>query len=274
MPNWNPNQINPQNNITIDQTKQMSNSGKIIMETNGVEHSDTESEYTGELDKYSQKIKQENFKDSTIILISDKKNKKKIEPINYKNDIINFLKESIYFKYIDTHLMNKYIHGTTIYTLNKNEYLLKDNTFLNYAIIIIKGKVKNIKENTCTNGDKCFIGLEALGPCNIIELFNSIIEKRINVIKNYQEKKKKKKRKKKKKISMIFKKKRLYEIKIPTKNQKVSKNINKIINTNLNIIEYILNTDCEYILLSKNEYMDMIIESYENNKVDEMIENS
>ncbi|SCO61288.1 protein MAM3, putative, partial [Plasmodium berghei] len=207
MPNWNPNQINPQNNITIDQTKQMSNSGKIIMETNGVEHSDTESEYTGELDKYSQKIKQENFKDSTIILISDKKNKKKIEPINYKNDIINFLKESIYFKYIDTHLMNKYIHGTTIYTLNKNEYLLKDNTFLNYAIIIIKGKVKNIKENTCTNGDKCFIGLEALGPCNIIELFNSIIEKRINVIKNYQEKKKKKKRKKKKKISMIFKKK-------------------------------------------------------------------
>ncbi|WBY56925.1 protein MAM3 [Plasmodium yoelii yoelii] len=146
--NWDKNKINPKNNIIIDQTQQISTSGNIIMETNDVEHSDIESENdNGELDKYSQKIKQENLKDSTIILINDKKIKNKINPIYYKKDIITFLKDSIYFKYIDTELMDKYIHETKIYTLNKNEYLLKDNTFLNYAIIIIKGKVKNVKSN-------------------------------------------------------------------------------------------------------------------------------
>ncbi|VEV56144.1 protein MAM3, putative [Plasmodium vinckei vinckei] len=249
MSNWDPNRVEPNSSTSIEQTKRASSSGKTIMEVDGIEHSDTELECNGELDKYSHKTKQENLKDSTVILISNKKNNKKIEPINYKKDIISFLKESIYFKYIDTHLMNKYIHGTKIYTLNKNEYLLKDNTFLNYAIIIIKGKVKNLKSNSCTNGDKCFIGLEALGPCNIIELFNSIIEKRINVIKNYEEKKKKKN------INILFKKWYTQHV-------------------YFNKITYITETDCKYILLSKNEYMDMIIESYENNKVDEIIENS
>ncbi|KJP86791.1 hypothetical protein AK88_03605 [Plasmodium fragile] len=36
----------------------------------------------------------------------------------------------------------------------------------------------------------------------------------------------------------------------------------------------IAETPCEYMILSKNEYMDMIIECYSNNKVDEIIEDS
>ncbi|SCN59931.1 protein MAM3, putative [Plasmodium chabaudi chabaudi] len=296
MSNWDPNRVEPNSSTSIEQAKRTSSSGKTIMEVDGINHSDTQSECNDELDKYSHNIKQENLKDSTVILISNKKNNKQIEPINYKKDIISFLKESIYFKYIDTQLMNKYIHGTKIYTLNKNEYLLKDNTFLNYAIIIIKGKVKNLKSNISTSGDKCFIGLEALGPCNIIELFNSIIEKRINVIKNYEEKKKKKSNNKNR-ISMILKKTKLYENKYPneeeTENNYIhtpSKDLSNsyVLQKNINIlfkkwytqhiyfnkITYVTETDCEYILLSKNEYMDMIIESYENNKVDEIIENS
>ncbi|GAB65894.1 hypothetical protein PCYB_073960, partial [Plasmodium cynomolgi strain B] len=110
-----------------------------------------------------------------------------------KREVITFLKESVYFKYIDTQLISKCIQRKKIKTAQKNEYILKENTFLNYAIILMKGRVKNIKNgSTNVHTNKCIIALEALGPCNIIELFNSTIEKRINVLKNYEEEKKKK----------------------------------------------------------------------------------
>ncbi|CAG9480760.1 unnamed protein product [Plasmodium vivax] len=253
-----------------------------------------------------------------------------------KREVISFLKESVYFKYIDTQLISKCIQRKKIKTAQKNEYILKENTFLNYAIILMKGHVKNIK-NGSTNvlAHRCIIALEALGPCNIIELFNSTIEKRINVLKNYEEEKKKKKKKK----SLFFKRKSSDDKKdslrpkwttsLSRDNRSVhpkmehsnmgsnigsamgsatgsamgsglsshpsgglrsglAKTNSHVIHKNINILfkkwytqhvyfnksACIAETPCEYMILSKNEYMDMIIECYSNNKVDEIIEDN
>ncbi|ANQ07570.1 Uncharacterized protein PCOAH_00015820 [Plasmodium coatneyi] len=240
-----------------------------------------------------------------------------------KREVITFLKESVYFKYIDTQLISKCIKRKKIKTAQKNEYILKENTFLNYAIILMKGHVKNIKNGKSNvHANKCIIALEALGPCNIIELFNSTIEKRINVLKNYEEEKKKKK-------SLFFKRKSFDDKKDPLRHKWSSLSKDKgvhprmehsttgsglgsaigsatgstmgsglrtgLSNTNSNVIHKNINilfkkwytqhvyfnkstciaeTPCEYMILSKNEYMDMIIECYSNNKVDEIIEDS
>ncbi|CRG99535.1 protein MAM3, putative [Plasmodium relictum] len=211
--------------------------------------------------------------------------------LNYKKEIITFLKESVYFKYIDTQLISKYIYKRKIETIYKNEYLLRENTFLNYAIILIKGKVRSLKNDSSTMESKCFIGLEALGPFNIIELFNNTIEKRINVLKYYEEEKKKKKKK-------FFIKMRLINKNTSKKEKKIKENIlsnpsnsengtssNVMVQKNMNIlfrkwytqhvyynkITYIAETTCEYMLFPKSDYMDMIIECYCNNKVDEII---
>ncbi|SBT87976.1 protein MAM3, putative [Plasmodium malariae] len=261
--------------------------------------------------------------DALVIHMNEQKIRKKSTMLSYQREVINFLKENVYFKYIDTQLISKCIQKKKIKTLTKDEYLLKENTFLNYAIILMKGKVRNVKNDKNILGGKCIIGLEALGPCNIIELFNGTIEKRINVIKKYEEEKKKKKKR-----SLFFRRKDSDDQSNPknntwtflkkSKKEKNKKNIypagqttvadttteaatttantaststattNKpqtiVIQKNINILfkkwytqhvyfnkcAYVADTACEYMILSKNEYMDMIIECY-NNEVDEII---
>ncbi|ETW42861.1 hypothetical protein PFNF135_02755 [Plasmodium falciparum NF135/5.C10] len=207
--------------------------------------------------------------------------------LKYKKDIMNFLKESIYFKYIDPQLLNQYIQRKKIKTLYKGEILLKDNTFLNYAIILIKGKVKNLSSCQSQNiiQDKCFIGLEALGPSNIIELFNQTIEKRNSLIKNIEEEEEKKKKRRRftfsrtrltlksfrKKETILKKKKTIATKKIPNQ---VTKSNTHVIKKNINILfrkwytqhvyynknEYVAETTCEYMMIPKSDYMDMIID--------------
>ncbi|SPJ10374.1 protein MAM3, putative [Plasmodium sp. DRC-Itaito] len=221
--------------------------------------------------------------------------------LKYKKDIMNFLKESIYFKYIDPQLLNQYIQRKKIKTLYKDELLLKDNTFLNYAIILIKGKVKNLSSYQSNNiiQDKCFIGLEALGPSNIIELFNQTIEKRNSLIKNIEEEEEKKKKRRRftisrarltlksfrKKETILKKKKTLATKNIPNQ---VTKSNTHVIKKNINILfrkwytqhvyynknAYVAETTCEYMMIPKSDYMDMIIECYCNNQVEEIIEAS
>ncbi|CRG96871.1 protein MAM3, putative [Plasmodium gallinaceum] len=236
-------------------------------------------------DKKEKEEKNENFNYLSNYSLNESNIKRSQILLNYKKEIISFLKQNIYFKYIDTHLISKYVYKRKIETIYENEYLLKENTFLNYAIILIKGKVRSLENDSSSIEGKCFIGLKALGPFNIIEFFNNTIEKRINVLECYEKEKKKRKKKFFIKMSLINKRTSKKEKKRKGNIYSNPSSSDEIVKKNMNIlfkkwytqhvyynkITYITETTCEYMLLPKSDYMDMIIECYCNNKVDEII---
>ncbi|EUD64666.1 hypothetical protein C922_04922 [Plasmodium inui San Antonio 1] len=210
---------------------------------------------------------------------------------NCKRELISFLKESVYFKYIDTQLIRKCIQRKKIKTTQKNEYLLKENTFLNYAIILMKGRVRNIKNGSSNvQEDKCIIALEALGPCNIIELFNSSDSKKDSLRPNWPSLCRDRSDHRRMEHGGMgstmgsglpsHPSSGLHSGLTKTNSHVIHKNINILFkkwytqHVYYNKSACIAETPCEYIILSKNEYMDMIIECYSNNKVDEIIEDN